>query len=148
MHNDREAEKMGPLARRVQELFDSGFDADDMRAYLDGFTVDCEVDALGVRLEGRSQFESLLKVFRAAFSDNKHTLVASVEEGACVAVELVWTATHTGPLTLGGQTIEATGRSLEWTVCEWDWFADGQIARSHIYADQAALLTQLKGEAR
>ena len=134
---------MGALAEKVQHLFTTGLDRGDLVGYLEGFDPACEVRALGHTFAGRDSFRGLLEAFLAAFGENQHTVVHSVENDDCVVVELTWKARHTGRLSLGDLNLESTGAVIEWTVCEWDWFAGDKIVRSHIYADQAQLAAQL-----
>ena len=134
---------MGELADKVQHLFTTALDVGDIDNYLEGFGEHCAVQALGFEFDGRPAFRGLLEGFLTAFSENRHTVVESIETDDCVVVELTWTARHTGPLSMGGLNLESTGKLIEWTVCEWDWFRDGKIVGSHIFADQAQLAAQL-----
>ncbi|MFZ0715657.1 ester cyclase [Mycobacterium sp.] len=134
---------MGELTERVQHLFTTALDVGDIDGYLSGFGENCIVRALGHEFNGQQAFRGLLTGYLTAFSENRHTVIGSVETADCVAVELTWTARHTGPLSMGGLNLESTGKLIEWTLCEWDWFSDDKIVRSHIYADQAQLAGQL-----
>jgi ketosteroid isomerase-like protein len=53
------------------------------------------------------------------------------------------TATHTGPLVSPNGDIPPTGKPVTLDFVDVTQFAEGRIAREHIYFDQMAFLSQL-----
>jgi steroid delta-isomerase-like uncharacterized protein len=68
-------------------------------------------------------------------------------ESGCAA-EVMISATHAGPIDVGGSTHAATGRRIEVKeVWVFDLDADGLIVEERDYLDTAALMAQLEGSA-
>jgi ketosteroid isomerase-like protein len=91
--------------------------------------------------------EAVLKYFHASripFPDQANEVIAIAHEGDSVLVEFWLTGTHLGPLKLGKETVEPTGRafrvrmaaSFEFApgsdkiVCERPYFDSGAVVRA------------------
>jgi steroid delta-isomerase-like uncharacterized protein len=99
-------------------------------------------------LRGRNAIRASEEALFAAFSDIGVEVKSVVASGRDVAVELVLTATNTGPLDVrAGEPLAATNRRIEVPSA---WFFtlddDGRIASERDYLDAAGFMRQLTGE--
>ncbi|MDF3312202.1 nuclear transport factor 2 family protein [Rhodococcus sp. T2V] len=134
---------MSNLVAALQEQLSKGWDAGDKERYVGTFARDCEIVALGMTMSGPEQLSEMFTAFHAAFTENRHVIVSSVESGNCVAAEVEWTARHTGTFFSPNGEIPATNKVVVWRICEFDWFEDGKIVKLHSYGDQNELISQL-----
>jgi steroid delta-isomerase-like uncharacterized protein len=82
--------------------------------------------------------------WRQSFPDGRGTIGTVVDGGDHVAVEVVWTGTHQGPLvTPDGGSIPPTGRSFSVPATMVLAMRDGRIDQMAHYFDLMTLLTQL-----
>ena len=64
-------------------------------------------------------------------------------KGDTVLVEFWLTGTHSGPLTLGGRTIQPTGKSYSIPMCTVGHWKNGVMAEEWLYWDNAAFMRQI-----
>jgi len=93
--------------------------------------------------QGRAAITELYRGFVEAFPDGHREAERAVEEGDWIAFEGKMTATHTGPLRVGGATVAATGRRLELRFMGIGQVRNGQAVYARIYFDQLDVMTQL-----
>lgn len=78
------------------------------------------------------------------FPDTHVKIERSFGQDDLVCAELIWTATHKGPLPgPDGQPIPATNKSVRLPMVAVYQFKEGQILAAHEYWDQVAFMTQL-----
>lgn len=118
-------------------------DAHDRDAVRNAYAEDVEIRAPGTELDGRDQAASWIDVYLRAFPDLRHEILATVEAGDTVAIEVRFTATHTGPLASPDGDIPPTGKAVSVDVADVLRFTDGRIRSEHAYVDQLSFLTQL-----
>jgi steroid delta-isomerase-like uncharacterized protein len=90
-------------------------------------------------LVGRDAWRSNVAIMSASFSDLTAEVEHTVAEGDLVAVNVRYTARHTGEF-LG---VPATGRTVEYGSLEHYRFRDGLIAEEWIASDITTLMAQL-----
>jgi predicted ester cyclase len=81
--------------------------------------------------------------FAAACPDGRHTLTDVVDGGDHVAIEGIWTGTHTGPLAGPAGAIPPTGRSVVLPFCAVAARRGERIAAVTVHLDQLTMLGQL-----
>jgi predicted ester cyclase len=79
----------------------------------------------------------------AAFPDVVGKVTGGVEAGDQAALEIVWTATNTGPLTMPDGQIPATGKGIEVGAAVWCTFNGDKIVEIRHYLDVMMLVQQL-----
>src|SRR6266542_2857596 len=94
-------------------------------------------------LRGLDAFLAYERAFPAAFPDGRLELKSSIELGNTIAVEGIYSGTHTGPLVGAGGTVPATNRRVELPFAEVNEVEGGRITRHAIYYDQMVFLAQL-----
>jgi predicted ester cyclase len=82
-------------------------------------------------------------VLAVAFPDARHEFTSIVEAGEDVALEAIWTGTHTGPLATPMGEIPPTTSRVEVPMLIVAKVRDGLIASTHIYYDQVGMLSAL-----
>jgi steroid delta-isomerase-like uncharacterized protein len=81
--------------------------------------------------------------FVQAFPDSRADIKTITESGSRVAVEAVYSGTHTGSLPTPQGEVPATGRTLSLPYCAVMEVVAGRIASHHVYYDQASFAAQL-----
>jgi len=129
------------LARRIYELFNLGkyeavieYVADDVELVLHPF---------GQTFHGHDGFLQFMSGFTTAFPDLAITVTNQVADDTQVASEFTAVGTHTGPLQTPAGEVAATGRSVEFTVCEVWTIRDGSVTSLRNYQDAASVMRQL-----
>ena len=84
-----------------------------------------------------------MHAFQRAFPDGKLVLKSAIEAGNNVAVEGVYTGTHTGPLQSPRGDIPATNRALNLDMVDMFEVEGDRITRHRIYYDQVQFMSQL-----
>lgn len=104
-----------------------------------------ELYGSGAVFDGEAQVRKYFAASRTPFPDQGNEIIAIAHAGETVLVEFWLTGTHLGPLTLGGRTIEATGRSFRVRMAASFEFAPGsdRILCERPYFDQGAVLRAL-----
>ena len=133
---------MGDLLDKV-ETFYARFAEGDLDAAGEILDPNVEnVDPSGT-LIGADAYKAYGAAFKRAFPDSRMTVLAAAESGDVVAVEGVYSGTHTGPLATPMGEIPATGRSLALPYADIFRFEDGSVVAHHVYYDQATFMQQL-----
>ena len=107
------------------------------------FAPDCHFKMPGADIAGRAALVQMLRAYRAAFPDLRHSVKHCVESGDTIALELEVTGTHTGPMQTPQGTVPATGKKVVWESCDYVRVADGVIKSWHVYHDSVPFLTAL-----
>lgn len=120
---------------------------------IDAFSALFTEDAVGYHplspepLRGRTAIRASEAELFAAFSDVRVDVRSDLSDDRTCALEVVLSATNTGPLDLGGnEPMPATGRRIEIPATWWyDVGDEGLIVEARDYFDTNALLAQLGG---
>lgn len=96
-----------------------------------------------VEFRGREPFGAYWRGDAEAFSDRRYEVVRLIEEGGTVAVEVVFTGTHTGPLRAPNVTLPATGKPVRFEVVGFFEVEAGRIVSSRGLFDRLGFLEQL-----
>ena len=129
------------LTRRMYQLFsDDKFDD-----VLPLTTEDIEVVLIpfGQTFHGRDGFVNFMMGFKSAFPDLRINVTNQVATNDQVVNEFTARGTHTGPLLTPAGEIPATGRTVDFVICEVLGIRDGKVASLHNYQDAASLMRQL-----
>lgn len=132
----------------IEQLDDAGMaawnnhDAEGFASLLaDGFTwID---DAVPDAMTTREQALEYARGWFTAFPDMQIRTMNRIIADEQLAAELEFTGTNTGPMTMGGQEIPPTGKSV---VSRGTYFVkarDGKIVEFHTHPDIAGLMAQL-----
>jgi predicted ester cyclase len=131
----------------VEQLLDRNIEAlnaQDIEGVLANQQPDAElVIPGGVTLHGHDQLRQYTEALWAAFPDGAFSFAGRVVAGDAAGVELVFTGTHTGPLTTPTGVIPSTGKRVTLYSASILRFRDGLIASEHAYLDQLEFMTQL-----
>lgn len=104
---------------------------------------DAEVsDPMG-KHKGKAQIVESFKTWKTAFPEGTAEVTNQIAQGEQVASEVVYKATHTGPLATATGSISPTNKPVELTVMLVSSFRDGLIQRERAYYDKAGLMRQL-----
>lgn len=100
-----------------------------------------EMHGGGQVFDGEAAVRGYFAASRTPFPDQGNEVIAMAADGDTVLVEFWLTGTHSGPLRLGGRTIEPTGRSFRVRMAASFEFAPGtdKIVCERPYFDQAAV---------
>ncbi|MFN7054386.1 nuclear transport factor 2 family protein [Hyphomonas sp.] len=104
-----------------------------------------ELYGSGAVFDGEAQVRKYFAASRTPFPDQGNEIIAIAHAEETVLVEFWLTGTHLGPLSAGGRTIEATGRSFRVRMAASFEFAPGsdRILCERPYFDQGAVLRAL-----
>jgi acyl dehydratase/predicted ester cyclase len=144
---DRPAQRADGSARAVVDtmwqLIESGqldrlgeVVADDVVAVLPGVTV-----------RGVGELRGAIEAFCRAFPDLHHEIAGAVEARDELALELIVSGTHQGPLATPAGDVPPTGRRATWRAADLFSVRDGKVVEWHAYFDPAELAAQLEPEA-
>src|SRR6266516_6271124 len=97
----------------------------------------------GLRLLGREAADTVWAMWHEAFPDNRLHITGIHADDRGGVHEGRFTGTHTGTLRGPAGEIEPTNRTVDAPFCAVFEFDEGKIISSHLYYDQAELLTQL-----
>lgn len=78
-----------------------------------------------------------------AFPDMRVRTTNRVVGDDAVAVEVEWTGTNNGPLSVGGQDVPPTGRTVAGRGCYFARAENGKITEFHTHPDAVGLMAQL-----
>jgi steroid delta-isomerase-like uncharacterized protein len=95
------------------------------------------------RIQGPDQIIEALKGWATAFPDAKGTIVRELATADTAALEIVWKATHTGPLQTPSGTIPASNRVAELPACSVMLIEGEKVKYDTHYFDLLTLLTQI-----
>jgi ketosteroid isomerase-like protein len=130
------------LIARIERFYEY-FGAGDLDGAVTLFDPDIESVAPGARLSGIEAFRGYGEVFKRAFPDSRMITIAAIESGDMVAIEGVYTGTHTGTLSTPQGEVPPTGRAISLPYCDLFRFDGTRVVSHHVYYDQVTFLTQL-----
>jgi steroid delta-isomerase-like uncharacterized protein len=133
------------IARQIAEAyFAAALDRGNLEDALRQLRHDVEFDSPAAQIRGRDELRPYLEEFARAFPDARYKLSWGVESGSRVALEGVYSATHTGTLRMpDGSELAATGRHVNVPfVALFDVQGD-KIASHRAYWDVATVMAQL-----
>jgi steroid delta-isomerase-like uncharacterized protein len=133
------------IARQIAEAyFAAALDRGDLEDALRQLRHDVEFASPAAQIRGRDELRSYLEGFARAFPDARYQLSWGVESGSRVALEGVYSATHTGTLRMpDGSELAATGRHVSVPfVALFDVPGDA-ISSHRAYWDVATVMAQL-----
>ena len=133
---------MGDLRKLVEKAFDLT-DRGEIEARADLMTPDVDFWVSGFPGTGREGTIAYSTPMIAAFSGMRHDITLAMEAGDTVAVEGVWTATHTAPLVTPEGEVPATGRSVRLPYAAVFRVRDGLFSYVHVYVDRLDFMAQL-----
>jgi steroid delta-isomerase-like uncharacterized protein len=134
--------KQTETMQKMHQLFSAG----KLTEVLELVTSDVQVvvPALGATFTGRDGFMQFMRGFKDAFPDIQIAHQRAIASGDDVAIEFVWSGTHTGPLATPQGAIPPTGKSVSGArVCELVRFKDGKVASLTNYQDVGTWMRQL-----
>ncbi len=95
------------------------------------------------RMEGPDEIIEALQGWATAFPDAKGTIVGELGSADIAVLEIVWKATHTGPLQTPSGTIPPSSRTVELPACSVIRVVDEKIKSDTHYFDLLTLLGQI-----
>jgi steroid delta-isomerase-like uncharacterized protein len=107
------------------------------------YAEDAETSDPTGKYKGKKQILDSLKVWKTAFPQGTAEVTNQIAQGDHVTSEVVYKATHTGPLVSPTGTIPATNKPIVLKTMLVSSFRDGLIQRERTYFDQADLMRQL-----
>ncbi len=107
------------------------------------YAEDAELSDPTGKYKGKAQIIQSFKVWKTAFPQATAEVTNQIAQGEQVASEVVYKATHTGPLVSATGTIPPTNKPIELKVMLVSSFRDGLIQRERTYYDKAGLMQQL-----
>ena len=107
------------------------------------YAEDAETSDPTGKYKGKKQILDSLKVWKTAFPQGTAEVTNQIAQGDHVTSEVVYKATHTGPLVSSTGTIPATNKPIVLKTMLVSSFRDGLIQRERTYFDQADLMRQL-----
>ncbi|TYK53043.1 nuclear transport factor 2 family protein [Actinomadura decatromicini] len=116
----------------------------DSEGWIAAFTEDGTFtdESVGVTYRGRD-LAFPLENFARAFPDMHRELFTLYAAGDIVVVQLALQGTHKGPLSVGGGTLDPTGRRMDAPCCDVFELEDGKIKRFDCYPSGTVILAQL-----
>jgi steroid delta-isomerase-like uncharacterized protein len=135
------AHENAALARRIYQLFSD--DKLDDALELVAEDVEAVLVPFGQTFHGRDGFTGFMQGFKGAFPDIRISVTNQVATDDQVVSEFTARGTHTGPLQTPSGAILATGRTVDFIVCEVMRVKNGRIASLHNYQDAASIMRQL-----
>lgn len=135
------AQDNATIARRMYEEFN----AKNLDGALSAATDDIELVLVpfGQTFNGKAGFSDFLGGFLSAFPDLTINLTNQVATDDFVVNEFTATGCHNGPLMTPAGPIPATGKQVDFTVCEVLRMRDGKVAKLTNYQDAASILRQI-----
>ena len=100
-------------------------------------------DTMDKPMRSKDEVRAYMQAWYKAFPDMHARELNRVVDDDSVAAEIEFTGTNTGPMTVGGQEIPATGRQV---VGHGTYFAkagSGGITEFHAHPDMAGMMMQL-----
>lgn len=107
------------------------------------YAEDAETSDPSGKYKGKKQILESFKVWKTAFPQGTAEVTNQIAQGDHVATEVVYKATHTGPLVSATGTIPPTNKPVVLTTMIVSTFRDGLIQRERTYFDRTDLMQQL-----
>ena len=95
------------------------------------------------RFQGVDELIRVYREWKEAFPDGTGRITNIIVSGDVVALEVIWTGTHTGPLVTPSGTIQPTGRTFSEPAAQLITFRDGKIVEFRHYFDMLTMLQQI-----
>jgi steroid delta-isomerase-like uncharacterized protein len=134
------------LARMAYDLYnDHQSDPDWLDKSLAAISEDCEISLvpLGMTLRGHDGYRQFLLGWAEAFPDSR-TEITNLYIGEDHAIiEFIGRGTHTAPLHTPTGDIPATGRKVEFRLCDVRRIKNGKFVSLHQYYDALGFMQQL-----
>jgi predicted ester cyclase len=128
------------IARRGLEIMDS----QEFERLADVMHDDVRWDGGGVVAIGPKAIGDMLRAFYTAFPDLRHEVVATVEEGSAVAVEMRVIGTHQGTFPTPVGEIAGTGNHVDWGAGSFIRVKDGKVVSWRAYIEVIDILAQIQ----
>ena len=131
-------------ARDVTDRGLEAWRAKDAEGFAECYSDDATITMPGGELHCRDGARAFFATWHDGMPDNTVDITHEYEAGSVVIQEGIFRGTHTGTLmTPDGQSIPATGRSVEAAYCDVFEIDGDRITSERLYFDQVTLLTQL-----
>ena len=132
-------------ARQIAEAyFAAALDRGDLEDALRQLRHDVEFASPAARIRGRDELRPYLEGFAGAFPDARYTINWAIESGSSVALEGVYSGTHSGTLRMpDGTELAATGRHVSVPFVTLFDVKDDKISSHRAYWDVATVMAQL-----
>src|SRR5262245_32737949 len=133
-----------PYSQLAREIY-SRFGSNDFQGVLEFVTDDVEATLIpfGQTFKGKEGFLQFMHGFKDAFPDMEIKIDNQVISADQVTNEISTTSVHAGPLQTPVGVVPATGKTVNFTVCEVWGIRDGKVASLRNYQDAASLMRQL-----
>jgi steroid delta-isomerase-like uncharacterized protein len=133
-------------ARKIAEAYvAAALDRGDLEDALRQLRHDVEFASPAARIRGRDELRPYLEGFARAFPDARYTINWAIESGSRVALEGVYSGTHTGALRMpDGSELAATGRQVNVPFVTLFDVKGDKISSHRAYWDVASVMTQLE----
>jgi steroid delta-isomerase-like uncharacterized protein len=129
-------------ARQIAEAyFAAALDRGDLEDALRHLRHDVEFDSPAAQVRGRDELRPYLEGFAGAFPDARYKINRAIESGSSVALEGVYSGTHTGTLRMPDG--RATGRHVSVPFVTLFDVKDDKISSHRAYWDVATVMAQL-----
>lgn len=92
-------------------------------------------------MRGLEPLRQMLNAYLTAFPDLRHETKSHVESGDTIAIELIATGTHKGPMATPQGTLPPTGNKVVWESCDYIRIKEGRVISWHVYHDTVPFLT-------
>lgn len=132
--------EVAAIARRGLEIMDS----QDFERLADVMHDDVHWDGGGVVVDGPKAIGDMLRAFYTAFPDLRHEVVATVEQGDAVAVEMRVIGTHKGSFPTPVGEIAATANHVDWGAGSFIRVRDGKVVSWRAYIEVIDILAQIQ----
>ena len=129
------------VGRELVEAFNAG-DWERFRATLNPAVV-YEESGTGRRVEGADAYIQLCQGWREGFPDASGTVGWVAASAETVALEVVWTGTHTGPLASPAGTMPPSQRRIDVRATLWLRLEGDRAREVHHHLDMLTMLQQL-----
>ncbi len=93
--------------------------------------------------KGITAHKQMLTAFVIAFPDYIHENFNFIEQDEWIAMEGVFSGTHSGPLKLGEQTVPATNKKMVLPYGGFIRVRNGKVAKNILYYDSKIFLNQI-----
>jgi len=131
-------------SKQVLERNITAYNARDLDGYLSNQQADVQfVLPGGIKLKGRDEVGQFTQAMWSAFPDGTLEFGRQVIGDGTAATELVFTGTHTGPMTTPNGAIPPAGKRVNVQSVSILEIKDGLVASEHVYLDQLEMMSQL-----
>jgi steroid delta-isomerase-like uncharacterized protein len=135
---------MGTAREIAEAYFAAALDRGDLEDALCQLRQDVEFASPAAQTRGRDKLRPYLEGFAGAFPDARYKINWAIESGASVALEGVYSGTHTGTLRMpDGTELAATGRHVSVPFVTLFDVKDAKISSHRAYWDVASVMAQL-----